>query len=106
MKKFPSIEQFRHVVRAERDAAKFRGEEPGERSYRGTVKLHGTNAGISQDRAGNLTYLSRNRKLTPGDDNAGFAAAMMENENIVSQLFYSLRTTHEGSEGEIGRAHV
>lgn len=94
MKKFPSIEQFRHVIRAERDSAAFRGEEPGRRVYVGTVKLHGTNAGISQNPAGELTYLSRNRKLAIGDDNAGFAGAMIDNENIVDMIFSDIRTRY------------
>ena len=40
MQKFPSIEQFRHVVRAERDQAAFENREPGVRRYRGTMQIH------------------------------------------------------------------
>lgn len=72
MKKFPSIEQFRHVVRAERDAAAFEGRPVAKRVYRGTVKLHGTNAGVTLKADGSLVFQSRNRVLAPGDDNAGF----------------------------------
>ncbi len=46
MKKFPSIEQFRHAVRAVRDRASFNGTPVPTLRFRGTVKLHGTNAGI------------------------------------------------------------
>ncbi len=41
-------------------------------SYRGTVKLHGSNAGVCCTAAG-LSPQSRSRAITPGDDNYGFA---------------------------------
>lgn len=72
MKKFPSIEQFRHVVRAERDAAAYEDRPVAKRVYRGTVKLHGTNAGVTLKPDGSLVFQSRNRVLAVGDDNAGF----------------------------------
>ena len=42
--------------------------------YEGTVKLHGTNAGVRFDKDGKLQIQSRNRLVTPQNDNAGFAA--------------------------------
>ncbi len=84
MKKFPSIEQFRHAVRAERDAAAFHLHVPAKRTYRGTVKLHGTNAGVSWAAGEQLVFQSRNRILKPGDDNAGFAAHFTVPVNAVS----------------------
>lgn len=81
MIKFPSIEQFRHVVRAERDQAKLEEREPGSRLYRGTVKLHGTNAGATWYPGGEMMFQSRNRILRPGDDNAGFAAHFSDPKN-------------------------
>lgn len=41
--------------------------------YRGTVKLHGSNVGVSCTSEG-LVAQSRTRVITPGDDNYGFAA--------------------------------
>lgn len=84
MQKFPSIEQFRHVVRAERDQAAFENREPGVRRYRGTVKLHGTNAGVHwKGGQPDLTFISRNgRTLAVGDDNAGFATHFSTYENL------------------------
>lgn len=75
MNTFPSIEQFRHVIRAERDQAAFDNREPAKRVYRGTVKLHGTNAGVHWAYgSSSLEFLSRTRTIKVGDDNAGFAA--------------------------------
>jgi hypothetical protein len=53
------------------------GEE-SEVVYEGFVKLHGTNAAIGMTKDGELFYQSRNRIITPQDDNAGFAQAMSQ----------------------------
>jgi len=89
MIRFPSIEQFRNVIKnvthraqwAGRDAA---GEPVFNRDavlpklkFRGTVKLHGTNSGIVVDRESReLSFQSRERELTITSDNAGFALYM------------------------------
>lgn len=81
MRKFPSINQFRHCVRAEQDQAEFENRAPAKRIYRGTVKLHGTNAGVFwPGRAPELTFMSRSRIIRPGDDNAGFATFFSQPE--------------------------
>lgn len=80
---FPSIEQFRNVVRAERETAEFHQRSPSKRRYIGTVKLHGTNAGISLV-DGNVVYRSRTRIITPDDDNAGFAKHMSAHQELIA----------------------
>lgn len=82
---FPSIEQYRNAIRNVRDHAQYTGtDENGDATfdrsvrapklkYTGTVKLHGTNAGIVFWPDGQVTYQSRERIITPEDDNAGFA---------------------------------
>jgi len=85
MNKFPSIEQFRHVVRAERDQAAFESREPTTRRYRGTVKIHSTNGGIYwKSGQSELVFMSRNRTLKVGDDNAGFAAHFSDGYNQIA----------------------
>ena len=80
--KFPSINQFRHCVREERYLAEQEGRTDLKKKYRGTVKLHGTNAGVVwRPGKGGLTFQSRNRVLKVGDDNAGFAAYFSEEKN-------------------------
>lgn len=66
MLKFPKIYNLRNMMRHQRPT--------GVVSFTGTVKLHGTNAGIRVDPDGTVTAQSRNRVLSIQDDNAGFAA--------------------------------
>lgn len=87
---FPSIEQFRHVVRAERDRAAYDNRQPGKRFYTGTVKLHGTLGGISMTKAGEIIYRGRNRALSIEDDNYGFVAHLTANELAVRQILADL----------------
>lgn len=58
--------------------------------FYGTVKLHGTNAGIKKDREGNISYQSRENVLSFDKDNAGFCNYMLNvesNYRAVSRLF-------------------
>lgn len=85
MKKYQSIEQFRNVIRNVRAIHDFQGkDDEGKAIYQhkhnypilkfiGTVKLHGTNAGIVKYVDGRVEFQSRERVLTVNDDNAGFA---------------------------------
>ena len=83
--KFPTISQFRHTIRRVTDYARWAGtDEQGDPVFdrsrevptldvRGTVKLHGTNAGVKLDADGNLECWSRTHKITVDNDNQGFA---------------------------------
>ena len=103
MIKFPSIEQFRNVIRHVQTHARFAGkDENGDAIYdgskplptlkfRGTVKLHGTNAGIVYDVATDtISYQSRERELSLTSDNAGFMLAQMKNEDVWHKYFECL----------------
>lgn len=103
MIKFPSIEQFRSVIRHVQQQTRYAGkDENGDAIYdaskplptlkfRGTVKLHGTNAGIVYDVATKeLTYQSRERVLSLTQDNAGFMLWAMSHENDWRYLFENL----------------
>lgn len=92
MYKFPSIEQFRTAIHQIKHRATYRGDtEDGDPiydtseglmptlEYRGTVKMHGTNAAIvfqwdmlKHDYV--MHAQSRENVITPLNDNAGFAA--------------------------------
>jgi hypothetical protein len=95
MIKFPSIEQFRNVIRHVKTHAQYAGKDANgdviidqskpipTLKFRGTVKLHGTNAGIVYDVASDtFTYQSRERELSLTSDNAGFMLHQMRNEGI------------------------
>ena len=87
MKKYPSIDQFRNVIRTVRTNHDYQGkDEEGNPIYshtenyptlkfKGTVKLHGTNAGIV-DYGDRIEFQSRERVLSLEDDNAGFMRIM------------------------------
>jgi hypothetical protein len=83
--KFPSIEQFRTVVTNINRHYNYVGlDENGEAIYdhtlpkpvltfKGTVKLHGTNAAVCYNKDGGFWAQSRENIITVEKDNAGFA---------------------------------
>lgn len=94
MIKYPSIEQFRNVIRTVKTQHDYKGkDEQGEPIYkhdspypiltfRGTVKLHGTNAAIVFYKNGDIQFQSRENVLSMQNDNAGFWMAMNKPEVI------------------------
>lgn len=101
--RFPSIEQYRNAIRNVKHKACFRGrDENGEPildlsapipsiKYRGTVKLHGTNAGIVWNHDDLfLSYQSRERILSLTQDNAGFMLYMSSKEDTVRNIFSTI----------------
>jgi hypothetical protein len=81
----PSIEQFRNVIANINRQFNFVGlDENGEAIYnytkikptltfKGTVKLHGTNAAVCYNSEGGLWAQSKENVITPEADNMGFA---------------------------------
>jgi len=97
---FPSIGQFRNVVKAVKSHATYIGADEDDNplynpnatlpvvTFTGTVKLHGTNAGITYDTTtGELWAQSRTRVITPENDNAGFAFYVNDNEKEIREMF-------------------
>jgi hypothetical protein len=98
---YPSIEQFRNVIANVNRRYDFVGlDENGDAIYdgtrtkptltfKGTVKLHGTNAGVSFNESG-YWIQSRENIITPESDNAGFAFFVESNKevfkNFVNQI--------------------
>lgn len=60
--------------------------------YRPKVKLHGTNAGIQCHADGRVITQSRTAELSPGNDNAGFAAWVKANEGAWNCMLNVTRT--------------
>ena len=92
---FPSIEQFRNVVKQVRDRAKFYQVPVPTITFTGTVKLHGTNAAVCQyvdPKSDVPTWVqSRSNVITPENDNAGFASFVKANQAAIDELFDSTR---------------
>ena len=98
MIKFPSIEQYRNVVRNVRRKAQFVGLDDNNEpiidtkaklpvlDFEGTVKLHGTNAGVVIDPECTLWAQSRKNIITPEADNAGFAMFVHNNSEIFRDI--------------------
>jgi len=98
--KFPSIEQFRHTVAQANRQASFVGlDSSGEPIYdatrpkpkikfTGTVKVHGTNAGITRTPDGKILAQSRTRTLIAPLDNDGFRVFVEKlPDELVVELF-------------------
>ena len=89
-KPFPSIEQFRTVIKKVQTKTRFAGlDDNGEATYnhtkklptlkyKGTVKLHGTNACIHFPAGSGVKFQSRNNEITQENDNAGFVHEMSQ----------------------------
>ena len=98
MIKFPSIEQFRTVVSNINRCYNFTGlDENGDAIYdhslpkptltfKGTVKLHGSNAGVSFNTENGLWAQSRENIITTEKDNAGFAFFVESNKEVFNGL--------------------
>ncbi len=96
--KMPSIEQFRTIVANVLRHFNFVGlDESGEAIYdpslpkpvitfKGTVKLHGTNASVCYNSAEGLWAQSKGNIITPQSDNAGFAFFAEANKEIFEQM--------------------
>jgi hypothetical protein len=111
MIKFPSIEQFRTIVKNVKDFTAYEGKdaegntvynyskEQPKITFKGTVKLHGTNAGVTCDLAtGEFYAQSRENIITPEKDNAGFATFVYANKEYFSTIFEAIAIDSEISE--------
>lgn len=87
LRKFPSIDQLRHVVAAVTHRAEYVGQDANDEpmydhsrrkpvlTFHGTVKLHGSNCGIAFDLLNHTVEAqSRERILSVEEDNMGFCA--------------------------------
>lgn len=100
--KFPSIEQFRTVVSNVNRRYNFVGlDENGEAIYdptlpkpvitfKGTVKIHGTNAAVSFNAPSGMWAQSRENIITPEKDNSGFAFFAHSHEVEFMRLFHDV----------------
>ncbi len=108
---YPSIEQFRNIVATINRESTFAGlDENGDAIYdgsrpkpiltfKGTIKLHGTNFGVSFNSLEGMWAQSRENIITPQNDNAGSAFFVETNKDAFQKLFtevaekYNIDTT-------------
>jgi hypothetical protein len=91
MYKFSSIGRFRNAFNCVHRFCNETGKSVPVYDYIGTVKLHGTNAGIRRTPSGKLVPQSRNRILDTTSDNYGFAEFVKQRENEVHRIFDSIK---------------
>jgi hypothetical protein len=110
---YPSIEQYRNVIVAVNHMSSYQGQDENDEpiystvveketiKFRGTVKLHGTNAGVIYNTHDSMWAQSRKNIITPEKDNAGFAfyidthqEQMMELVNIIKEREHVNTETH------------
>lgn len=103
---FSSIEQFRQIQRYVSEATFFVGFDDSNApvidktrplpkvTAVGTVKIHGTNAGVSYN-GNELWAQSRSRIITPEQDNAGFASFVQDNKERFLSLFEQIKQNEE-----------
>jgi len=101
-KRFPSIEQFRSVVKQVKDTSSYVGQDGEGKpifdytrplptiTFTGTVKLHGTNAAIGYSKQDGLWCQSRERILSVEKDNAGFAFWVESNREHLTKVFEAI----------------
>ena len=94
--KYPSIDQYRNVIRQVKLMTSYQGkDEDGNAVYdnsipmptltfKGTVKIHGTNAAVCHDPSTKVLWTqSRKNIITSGKDNAGFALFVESNHESL-----------------------
>jgi hypothetical protein len=96
--KYPSINQFKNVIRTVKDKTCYRGKDDNDQpifvdatlpviSFTGAVKIHGTNAAWRYHKADDtVTAQSRERDLSLTSDNAGFCAYTLKNIDLIKQF--------------------
>ena len=96
--KFSKIGQLPGIVHDVNKMASFHNLAKPKIKFKGTVKTHGTNAGVMFSPDGEYSIQSRKRIITVGDDNAGFAAfatknidSFRQNRNKLIELYPELK---------------
>lgn len=84
MIKFTDIEGFHQIVKMLNKYDYLRPTKPI--TYRGKIKLHGTNGGVSIYPDGRVVAQSRTNELINGADNVGFAKWVAAHENEFKKL--------------------
>jgi len=99
---FPEIGQFRQIIKLVHDQTRYSGRDENDDAifdasrvlptltFTGTVKLHGTNAGVTLTRNGDMYAQSREHVITTENDNAGFAFFVESNKENFKNLFSTL----------------
>ncbi len=113
MKKYSKIGQLSSIVKNLIMSRQFVGYDEagapifdrnlplGKQKFIGTVKTHGTNAGVRHCVEGDeLKFQSREHYITPLNDNAGFAFFAKSKEITFKKMFSDIRARYEKLSGQ------
>ena len=107
--KMPSIEQFRSAIRDIKHSAQYVGQDENDEmimnrdakmptvTFKGTCKLHGTNASIAYNGV-NIWAQSKGNIITPGKDNAGFAMFVHNNTDYFLDALSTIKDMLQAEE--------
>lgn len=110
---YPSTKGFPEIVANIKRQSSFAGFDPEGNpiylqdyncptiKFKQTIKLHGTNAGVSLERSGKLSVQSRNRLLSLESDNAGFYAFVMIREDLFRSYLQNLLDQNEDKDAVV-----
>lgn len=110
--KFPKIGQYRNVVKEIQLRSAYVGQDRGDNpmydntlpkptiTFKGTVKLHGTNSGVGHNFVDGLWVQSKSQIITPENDNYGFATYVYNNEEVFQDLLDYVREVNKGVIGD------
>jgi len=99
---FPKIGALKQIVQTVNHTAHYVGQDDNDDpiydptiknptlNFSGTVKLHGTNAGVSYSRKEGIYAQSRERTICIDDDNFGFAMFVEKNKDTFMKMFEQL----------------
>ena len=105
--KYPSTGQYRNVVKSVLERNSFVGlDDDGNAIYdpsikkpvltaKGTVKIHGTNAGVSYNNAHGMWAQSKGNIITVDKDNAAFAFHAHSNEDFYVRSLKAFAEEHD-----------
>lgn len=89
--KYPSIDQFRTIVKQVRYQSNYHGVPLPKLKFVGTVKAHGTNASVATNGT-DTWHQSREHIITPIKDNAGFSQFATFHANYIAQVLTRTRS--------------
>ena len=104
MIKFPSINQFRQIVKSVRDSAEWNNKPLPVITFECTKKVHGSNGSWIRPvdgTANDIVFQSRERICTIESDNAGFAIWSHGKRELISKIMDDIRRVTGHSTGKI-----
>lgn len=97
-RKFPSIEQFKSVIKQVKTHCEYNNLPLPTLKFNGTVKLHGANSCVGYNVIDSQYFTqSRERIITPEDDNYGFSNWAMKS-SYIQQLVMDILNHFDAKE--------